>query len=266
MYGWSLSWRILSHTLLVCEMSAVVWWFEHSLALPFLGIGMKTELLQSCGHCWVFQICWRIEYSLFTASSFRIWNSSTGIPSPPLALFVVMLSKAHLTWHFRMSGSRSVITSLWLSGSWRSFLYSSSVYSCHLFLISSVSVRSIPFLSFIVSIFAWNVPLISLIFLKRPLVFPILLFSSISLHWSPRNAFLSLLAILWNSVFKWEYLFFSPLLFTSLLFTAICKSSSDNHFAFLCFFSMGMVLIPFSCTMSVSGGNNVVYIYDLEIR
>ena len=30
-----------------------------------------------------------------TASSFRIWNSSTGIPSPPLALFVVMLSKEH---------------------------------------------------------------------------------------------------------------------------------------------------------------------------
>ena len=33
-----------------------------------------------------------------------------------------------------MSGSRSVITPSWLSGSWRSFLYS-SVYSCHLFLI-----------------------------------------------------------------------------------------------------------------------------------
>ena len=31
----------------------------------------------------------------FTASSFRVWNSSTGIPSPPLALFVVMLSKVH---------------------------------------------------------------------------------------------------------------------------------------------------------------------------
>ena len=29
-----------------------------------------------------------------------------GIPSPPLALFVVMLSKAHLTSHSRMSGSR----------------------------------------------------------------------------------------------------------------------------------------------------------------
>ena len=104
--------------------------FEHSFALPFFGIEMKTDLFQSCGHCWVFQICWRIEYSTFTASSFRIWNSSTGIPSPPLALFVVMLSKAHLTSHSRMSGSRSVITPSWLSGSWRSFLYSSSVYSC----------------------------------------------------------------------------------------------------------------------------------------
>ena len=98
---------------------------------------MKTDLFQSCGHCWVFQICWHIQCSTFTASSFRIWNSSTGIPSPPLALFVVMLPKAHLTSHSRMSGSRSVITPLWLSGSWRSFLYSSSVYSCHLFLISS---------------------------------------------------------------------------------------------------------------------------------
>ena len=44
---------------------------------------MKTDLFQSCGHCWVFQMCWHIECSTFTASSFRIWNSSTGIPSPP---------------------------------------------------------------------------------------------------------------------------------------------------------------------------------------
>ena len=88
---------------------------------------------------------------------FRIWNSSTGIPSPPLVLFAVMLPKAYWTLYFRMSGSRWVITPLWLSGSWRSFLYSSSVYSCHLFLIFSTSVRSIPFLSFIVPIIAWNV-------------------------------------------------------------------------------------------------------------
>ena len=104
---------------------------------------MKTDLFQSCGHCLVFQIFWHIECSTFTASSFRIWNSSTGIPSPPLALFVVMLSKAHLTLHSRMSGSRWVITPSWLSGSWRSFLYNSSVYSCHLFLISSGSVHTI---------------------------------------------------------------------------------------------------------------------------
>ena len=57
-----------------------------------------------------------------------------------------------------------------------------SVYSCPLFLITSFSVRSIPFLSFIVPIFGWNIPLVSLIFLKRSLVFPILLFSSVSLH------------------------------------------------------------------------------------
>ena len=121
MYCWSLAWRILSITLLACEMSANVLQFEHSFALPFFGIGMKTDLFQSCGHCWVFQSCWHIECSTFTASSFRIWNSSTGNLSPPLALFVVMLSKAHLTSHSRMSDTRWVITQSWLSGSWRSF-------------------------------------------------------------------------------------------------------------------------------------------------
>ena len=42
----SLAWRILSITLLVCEMTAVVQWFEHYLTLPFFGIGMKTDLFQ----------------------------------------------------------------------------------------------------------------------------------------------------------------------------------------------------------------------------
>ena len=163
---------------------------------------MKTDLSQSYGDCWVFQICWYIECRTFTASSFRIWNSSTGISSPPLALFIVMLPKTDLTSYSKTSGSRWVISPLWLSGSWRSFLYSSSAYSYHLFLISSASVRSRSFLSFTEAIFAWNIPLVSVIFLKRSLVFPILLFSSISLHWSLRKAFLSLHAILWNSVFR----------------------------------------------------------------
>ena len=111
--------------------------------IHFFGTGMKTDLFQSCDHCWVFQICWHIECSPFTASSFRMWNSSAGIPSPPLHLFVVMFPKAHLTSHSRMSGSRWVITPLWLSGSLRSFLYSSSVDSCHLFLISFAFVWSV---------------------------------------------------------------------------------------------------------------------------
>ena len=58
-----------------------------------------------------------------------------------------------------------------------------------------------------------------------------IVFSSISLH-SLRKTFLSLLAILWNSAFKWVYVSFSPLLLTSLLFSGICKASSDSHFAF----------------------------------
>ena len=100
-----------------------------------------------------------------------------------------MLPKAHLTSHSRMPGSRWVATPWWLSRPLRPFLYSSSVYSCHLFLISSASVRFLIFLFFIVPIFAWNVPLVSPILLKRPLDFPIQLFSSLSLHCSLKKAF-----------------------------------------------------------------------------
>ena len=128
-------------------------------------------------------------------------------------------------------------------------MYSSSVYSCHLFLISSASVRSMPFLSFIKPIFAWGVPLVSLIFLKRSLVFFSFVVFLYFFALISEEGFLSLFAILQNSAFKWEYLSFSPLL-VSLLLTAICKASSDNHFAFLHFFSMGMVLVPVSHTMS----------------
>ena len=137
--------------------------------------------------------------------------------SPRLALFIVMLPKAYFTAHSRMSGSRWSHHCGYLSHK-DLFLYS-SVYSCHLFLIFSASVRSIPFLSFIVPIFAWNVTLVSLIFLKRFLVFPILLFSSFSLHWSLRKAFLSLLAILRNFLFKWVYLSFP---------TVICLFNLDD--------------------------------------
>ena len=126
-------WKFLVHLLLKISLenfeyyftdvwneckSVVVWTF---FGIAFLWDWNENWVFQSCGHCWVFQICGHIECSTFTASSFRIWKSSTGIPSPPLALFVVMLSKANLTSHSRMSGSRWVITPSWLSVSWRSF-------------------------------------------------------------------------------------------------------------------------------------------------
>ena len=55
-----------------------------------------------------------------------------GIASPPVTLFVIMLPKAHLTSHPRMSDSRWVTTPSCLPKSLRPFLYSSSVSSCHL--------------------------------------------------------------------------------------------------------------------------------------
>ena len=84
-------WKFLVHILLkphldnfehyfasVCDecSRATVWTF---LALPFFWIGMKTDLFQSHGHCWVFQMCWRIECSTLMLSSFRVRNSSAGI-------------------------------------------------------------------------------------------------------------------------------------------------------------------------------------------
>ena len=45
------------HDLTMGEMIAIVRWLAHSLVLHFLGVGIRTDLFQSCGHCWVFQIC-----------------------------------------------------------------------------------------------------------------------------------------------------------------------------------------------------------------
>ena len=73
---------------------------------------------------------------------------------------------------------------------------------------------------------------------------------SISLHCLLRKTFLSLLSIPWNSALNGCIFSFSPLPLAFLLFSAIYKASLDNHFAFLRFFFLGMVLIPSSCTMS----------------
>ena len=128
-------WKFLVHVLLKSSLED----FEHYLASmwneynfvvvwAFFGIALLWDWnenwpFQYCGHCWIFQICWHTECSTFTA--FRVWNSSAEIPSHPLALFVVMLPKTHLTSCSRMSGFRCVTPPLWLSTS-RPLLYSSS--------------------------------------------------------------------------------------------------------------------------------------------
>ena len=124
-YCWSLAWRILNIILLGCALincTIVQFNLKMNAIWTFFGIAFLWDWnenwpFQSCGHCWVFQICRHNKCSTFTASSFRIWNSSAGIPSPPLLLFIVMLPKAHLTSHSRISGSRWVTTQSWLSGS-----------------------------------------------------------------------------------------------------------------------------------------------------
>ena len=185
MYCWSLAWRILNFTSMWDECNCAVVW-------SFFGIAFLGDWNEN----WPFPVLWPLlsfpnllAYWVqhFTASSLRIWNSSTGIPSPPLALFVVMLFKVHLTSHSRISTLGEWAHHRGYLGHENLFLYS-SVYYCYFVLISSASV---PFLSFIEPIFAWTVPLVSLIFLKTSLVFLILLFSSVSLHWSLRKAFLS---------------------------------------------------------------------------
>ena len=171
--------------------------------MPSFGVRMKTDRVPSCGQC-CFPNLLASWVHHFHSIIFLVWNPSAEIPPPPLALFVVMLSKAHWTLHSKLSGYRWVI---WVIKSFF-FFFSSPVYSFHLFLISSTSVRSILFLTFIVPIFIWKFPLVSLIFLKRSLVFPILFFSSMSLYWSLRKAFLPSL-LFFEIAFRWVYLSFS---------------------------------------------------------
>ena len=101
-------------------------WYECNCAVVWTFFGIA--FLWDSNENWSFPVLWPqlsfpnlLAYWVqhFHSIIFQDWNSSTGIPSPPLALFIVMLPKAHLTSHFRMSGSRWVITPSWLSGSWR---------------------------------------------------------------------------------------------------------------------------------------------------
>ena len=165
--------------------------------------------MQLCGslsilwHCLSLGLEWKLTFSSPVATA--VFSKFAGMLS-------TTLSQHHLLgW---------VITRSWLSGSWRSFLYNSSVYSCCLLLISSASIRSIPFLCFIEPIFEWNVPLVSLIFLKTSLVFPLLLFSSICIDRWERLSYLSLLffGTLLSDAYIFPFLLCFSLVFFSQLF------------------------------------------------
>ena len=88
----------------------VVWTFFSS---ALLGNWDGDWHFPVCGHCWVFQICWHIDCNTLTASSFRVLNSSSGIPSHSLALLTAVHPKSHLTSPSRMSGSGWLIIPLW---------------------------------------------------------------------------------------------------------------------------------------------------------
>ena len=115
------------------------------------------------------------------------------------------------------------------------------------FLKSSSSIMSILFLSFIVPIFASNVPLISLIFSKRSLVFPFLLYfyffalvTSAGFPISPRYSLELCIQMAISFIFSFAFRF---------SFFLSCLQVLFNHFAFLHFFFLGMVLVIASCTM-----------------
>ena len=118
-------WKFMVHVLLKPSLEN----FEHYLASvwdecncvgvwTFFGIAFLWDWNEN----WPFPVLWPLLSFLnvltywvqhFHSIIFQDLKESTGIPSLPLALFTVVLPKAHLTSHSRMSASRWVITPSW---------------------------------------------------------------------------------------------------------------------------------------------------------
>ena len=102
-------WKFIVHVLLKpglenLEHYFASMWDECNCAVVWAFFGIS--FLCNWNENWPFPVLWPlqsflnfcyIDCSTFPASSFRIWNSSTGIPSPALALFIEMIPKSHLT-------------------------------------------------------------------------------------------------------------------------------------------------------------------------
>ena len=94
-------------------------WDEYNCVVvwAFFGIAFLWDWNES----WPFPVlwpllsfpnCWHIECSTFTASSYSILNSSTTIPSPPLALFVDVSYNSFLLTQYLYWLKRAKLTSL----------------------------------------------------------------------------------------------------------------------------------------------------------
>ena len=163
-----------------------------------------------------------------------------------------------------MSGSRWVITASWLFRSWRSFLFFyvflppllnifcfcqvhtiSVLYWAHLCMKCSLGISN-----FLEEISSLSHSVVCLYF-----------FALIT-----EEGFLISPCFLWNSAFRCLCLSFS-LLFTSLLFTAICKASSDSHFAFCISFPCGWSwsLSPVQCHEPLSIVHQTLCVYNVCI-
>ena len=111
-------WKFLVHLLLKpnskdFEHYLASMWNEHNhkVVETFFGIA----LLWNWNKNLPFPVLWPLLsfpdfltywVQVINSISFRLLNSSAGILSPPLTLFIVMLPKAHLTSPSRMSGCR----------------------------------------------------------------------------------------------------------------------------------------------------------------
>ena len=127
-------WRFMVHILLKTGLENfkhyfTSMWDECNCAVvwAFFGIAFFWDWNEN----WPFPVLWRL-LSFPNLLTYWVQHFSQrhllGFEITPLGLFVMMLPKAHLTSHSRLSGSRWVITPSWSSGLWRCFLYCSSVY------------------------------------------------------------------------------------------------------------------------------------------
>ena len=148
-----------------------------------------------------------------------------------------------------MYGSRHVITPSWLSRSLRPFLYSSSVYSCHLFLISSASVKFLLFLSFFVAHFCMKCSRgISNFFEEISSLFHsiVFLYFFCIVHFR-RRSYLSLL-LFFETLYSVGYIF--PFSFAfHFSFQLFIRPSQTTTLPSCISFFLGMVLVTISCTM-----------------